>query len=844
MPGRTSRRAMTMWTVLVLVLIGAFVPPYVNVNRFRKRVADSIGRALGREVTVSNIELQLLPRPGLVLSNFEVAEEPSYGAEPMLRAGTVTALLRFSSLWRGRLEIGTLEIEDPSLNLVRRADGHWNLEELVERASQVPSAPTGKSHPEARPRFPYIKASSGRINFKLGLVKKAFAFTDADFGLWLESENEWGVRLEGRPMRTDVGISDTGTVRMEGTFRRASSLRDTPVSLRITFNQGQLGQITKLVFGRDRGWRGGVTSNAIFAGTPSALGVTFDGQVDDFRRYDIALGEALRLRVHCTGTYSSVDDAVRDLLCVSPAGPGSIRVSGSAQGWIGKSYDLGVSGEQIPMERIVAFARHAKKDLPADLTATGNAEGTFSVHKTADAPAVWSGGGTTTPVVLESSVLKQDLEVGALQFAIPSPTPAAKTRHAARARMQPGTTVGLRLDVKPFPVPLGAASPAISSAAFDREHYAISLAGGAELTRLVSVAQALGVATPGIGLAGDADVNLTISGTWAGFAPPAPSGQIQVRNASAELQGIAEPLQISSATASISDQVLNISALNATFADGPALTGSASLPVRCTAPETCVVHFDLHTNEVALDRINQLVNPSFAKRPWYRLLAVGQQHEDALLKLRASGHITAAHVAFGTLPVNNLTADLTLDGGRVHLSVLNSELLGGRHSGAWDGDFTQSPPRFTGGGAASRISAEQLSTLMHDSWATGTLGVKYALSMRGASPTALRDSADGSATFVWTGGSLRHMTLDGHGAPLAFSNFSGTVSLRKGTFSLADCKLQAGSAAYVVKGTASYNRDLDVRLERTDGPSYAISGPLDQPRVQPLPASSTEAQLR
>ena len=104
----------------------------------------------------------------------------------MLRADTVTAYLRLSSLWRGRLEIGTLALDSPSLNLVRRADGHWNLEELVERTSQVPSAPTSKTRPESRPRFPYVKATAGRINFKLGNVKKAFAFSDADFALWLE----------------------------------------------------------------------------------------------------------------------------------------------------------------------------------------------------------------------------------------------------------------------------------------------------------------------------------------------------------------------------------------------------------------------------------------------------------------------------------------------------------------------------------------------------------------------------------------------------------------------------------------------------------------------------------
>ncbi len=56
-----------------------------------------------------------MPRPGLILSGFVVADDPSFGAEPMLRAENVTAYLRLSSLWRGRLEIGTLALENPSL---------------------------------------------------------------------------------------------------------------------------------------------------------------------------------------------------------------------------------------------------------------------------------------------------------------------------------------------------------------------------------------------------------------------------------------------------------------------------------------------------------------------------------------------------------------------------------------------------------------------------------------------------------------------------------------------------------------------------------------------------------
>ena len=149
--------------------------------------------------------MRLLPRPGLAaLWLCGRRRCPPYGAEPMLRADEVAAYIRLSSLWRGRLEIGTLELNNPSLNLVRRPDGHWNLEELIQRTSQVSSAPTTAKRAEARPRFPYIEATGGRINFKLGQIKKAFSFTDADFALWRDSETEWGLRLLAKPMRTDV----------------------------------------------------------------------------------------------------------------------------------------------------------------------------------------------------------------------------------------------------------------------------------------------------------------------------------------------------------------------------------------------------------------------------------------------------------------------------------------------------------------------------------------------------------------------------------------------------------------------------------------------------------------
>jgi len=76
-------------------------------------------------------------QPGFELENFVVHDDPTFSAEPVLRAQEVTAFLRLNSLLRGRLEISRLSLTEPSLNLTRNDDGHWNIEHLLERTAKT-----------------------------------------------------------------------------------------------------------------------------------------------------------------------------------------------------------------------------------------------------------------------------------------------------------------------------------------------------------------------------------------------------------------------------------------------------------------------------------------------------------------------------------------------------------------------------------------------------------------------------------------------------------------------------------------------------------------------------------
>src|SRR5215510_16331412 len=219
-----TRKAKLILAVIVMILVCIFVPPNVNGTRFRDRLAPALSSVLGREVKIGQVRYRLLPRPGFDLYDFQVADDPAFSAEPLLMCGKVTADLRLTSLWHGRLEIANLKLQNasnrvpPSLNLVY-LEGHWNLESLLVRAEQVPSAPTTKKRAEQRARFPYIEADAGRINPKIGPEKTPYALVNTDFAFWLAAEDLWHVRLQGNPVRTDMNLTDTGKIKIEGDLK-------------------------------------------------------------------------------------------------------------------------------------------------------------------------------------------------------------------------------------------------------------------------------------------------------------------------------------------------------------------------------------------------------------------------------------------------------------------------------------------------------------------------------------------------------------------------------------------------------------------------------------------------
>ena len=832
---RSKRGVVTLAVVAVLALF--LIRP--GADRLRARIVNSISLALGRPVDVAAVKLRLLPAPGFDLEDFVVHDDPAFGAEPMLRASEVAASLRITSLLRGRLEIARLSLTEPSLNLVRNASGHWNLENLIERAAKIPVAPTSKSRMERRPAFPYIEADRGRINFKFGPEKKPYALTEADFVLWQDTENAWGVRLKARPVRTDFNLTDTGLVTVSGSWQRAASLRETPLQFSLEWDRAQLGQVTKLAYGNDKGWRGGVTVSTTLTGTPGTLAIAAAASVQDFRRYDIFGGGVLRLAAQCSGSYSSVDHALSQIACRAPVGDGAISIAGGIKGpFSSRDYDLTLTAQDVPTQSLIALARHAKQGMPDDLIATGQLDGHVKLQRTASArpsAVTWEGNGETSGFDLSSKLTNIDVTLGRVAFAVASPRAQTSRASLREIAASPSET---RFVVGPFSLPLGRPVPATVRGWASHSGYSVIVQGDAQVQRVLQLARMLGIPASQPAAEGLAKLDLQLAGAWSGFAAPRAMGKAQLHSIRALVRGLNAPLEIASANLSLTPDQVSVQNLTASVAD-TSWYGSLALPRECAAPDACPIHFDLHADEIATDELNQLINPHVRKQPWYRFLSSPAAGVPYLLTVNATGKVTANRVVVHKLVGNRVSAKLELNKGKVRLFDLCGDVLGGKHVGEWEADFTVKPPDYSGAGTLDGIALSQLSNSMNDDWVTGSATATYHVKTSGLDAAELFASATGTLKVDARDGLLLHVVVDE--GPLQMHRFAANLFLHEGSFEIQEGALQTSTGAYQVSGTASLTRILDLKLTREGTPGFNVTGTVMEPRVSPIVSSDTQA---
>ena len=157
------------------------------------------------------------------------------------------------------------------------------------------------------------------------------------------------------------------------------------------------------------------------------------------------------------------------------------------------------------------------------------------------------------------------------------------------------------------------------------------------------------------------------------------------------------PIEISSAQLQLSRDAIRVDKLSAAGGDAH-WTGSLILPRGCGAPGACLIRFNLNTDEIAMGDLRHWLRPQ--SEPAALVSAAGLSACGTIVpgNLRASGKVNAGRLLIRNLVATRVAAAVELEHGKLKISDLRAEFMGGKHRGEWQADFTLRPPVYIGSG--------------------------------------------------------------------------------------------------------------------------------------------------
>lgn len=868
-PAGPRRRRLHLVLIAILVLLAAFLaPPLVSLGRYKSRITQLIAASLGRPVRLSSVEMRLLPWPGFVLTDLSVAEDPAYGAEPVLHANTVTANIRLLPLWRGKLEIGSISVDEASLNVVRAGPGRWNLDPLFRTAAGQPHSPLRAA------ALPYLEATDSRINFKNGAEKLPFSLVNTDLSFWQESPGNWRIRLRGQPARTDVSLdlADTGIVRLEASVARAPALHLMPLHADLDWREAQLGQLSRLILGSDPGWRGNLTGELHLDGTPDAARVTTRLLATGVHRAEFAPAAPLDFDANCSFIYHYSRRSLQNLACDSPLGDGRLRLTGDLPGEDAPP-NLALELDRIPVAAGLDALRTMRSDIDPDLEAAGTVSGKLAYRGEQEAAQArparpgakiraprpprgpLSGSLAVEGFALSGGSLDQPLR--APRFLL-EPAPAVPNGGSELPDALAGT----------MDVPAGGAAPLAANLRLGIRGYQAALRGQVSLARAQALARTFGLTQASAldSLSGEPlAVNLTAEGPWllpqnavsfsaplsAGSAPPqAPppllsdvlAGAVTVRQANWSADYLAGRVQIAQATLHIAAGAMRWDPI--AFSYGPVKgTASLALPASCAesaaAPPLppvspsapCTPHFQVEFGSLEAAAVQAAFLGARREGTLLSNLLNSLRPASAPSWPPLDGTVKADSFLLGPVTLRQVSATVKISATSADLSALAGSLLGGQMTGSGSVSWAAGAgpqPDYILDAQLNKLNPAAVGQLLAMRWSGGPLSLSGKIELSGFTDKALASSAKGALHFDWRHGSValpaaavpasKHANgpadRPAPASPLLahFDDWSGEATIADGAIALGNNQVLISGAKRTLEGAVTFGKPPKVQL--------------------------------
>ena len=127
--------------VVIIIGVAVFAATF-DVNRYRGRIQAELEHRLDRKVSLGPMHLSVLP-PRFQVQNLAIAEDPKFpNSKPFVQADQLDVSVKLMPLFRKSIEVDSLKLQRPTVELVKNQLGVWNFSSL---GANTPKASGSKS---------------------------------------------------------------------------------------------------------------------------------------------------------------------------------------------------------------------------------------------------------------------------------------------------------------------------------------------------------------------------------------------------------------------------------------------------------------------------------------------------------------------------------------------------------------------------------------------------------------------------------------------------------------------------------------------------------------------------
>jgi len=832
MSPRVHRRARIASLALLLSGLAAwFIPSYISVGRYRRGLQASLERSLHRHVTFGRVSLQLLPRPGVVIENAVIHEDPSFGFEPFVRVDRIECDVRWQTLLGARLGFSHFRLQHPNINLVRKAGGGWNIERLL-LASTGPDLTSGLSRnalttADGGPRSsalavpPDWEVEDGRVNFKLGENKKPLAITELSAQLSLDStRSHMRFRLAGYPVRTDLALPTPGAVELTGDWTPGRDLMG-PLNIVVRAREALVYDWAPLVTGRDTGMYGVVDADLRATGSIRKFNFEGRGRLSELHQWErIPPSDSMPWTITLRGELDR--DLGRVLVESADASfaDSHFHLSGAID-YFPRSpeLDLALALERSRLEDLTALAGRIWT-LPVGFGLRGRVDGSLAIQGPADEMR-FSGSVGARNVVLNTR--SASFPVSDLSIRIDNDgAELAPARITLAPRVVLEAEGSLDRSTKTYPYEFTFSCKA------------------APLRNVIDFGRALGMRTlQGWNALGYGTASFRFAGSLSSPARPALKGHAELRSARLVIPGFTEPINVPRASLQINGAEIIVDHLAAVLG-----TSVFSGQLEHHGDRRNPWLFDLHTDSLDLGQGATWFaalphrNPGPLAQTFPGLASFARQREAAsnlFSSLNARGRFSASRLAYRNLSVNKFQTNAEVMGRVIRLSNAAFQTGGGQGRLSGRLDLSGRPAHLAGDVSLSGIAVQSLAAHLPPALrgTRGSLSLSGRFETAGLSREEMSQNLEGHVEMV-----AKSLSLAGFDPLGAFVRLTGQGALEpvRGpvTFRAVTLNLQVHDQAVVLKKTSLECSGARLSLSASrpfDGPmTVRVAADLDHVR--------------